>query len=281
SLRMATLSADDKATAINLMPSIENVALVKLSVNSSSSVNVTLNFTTIPDFAGKSMILRDSYLNHETIIHTDNHTYNFDIDKGIAATYGDERLSLVFVPSAVLPVIFSDVTVELKNQGAELKWSVASEQTNSRYEIHRSKDGVIFETVAVVKGSAGQAGLNTYVYLDQHPFDGTNYYRVKEIDADGKYVYSQIVSLDFSALAEENLVVYPNPADKFVSIKGYFQENTTVTIIDVSGKIVKYINFSPYDSLGIDVSDLKSGVYIIEVRKVDNKLIKSSKFIKK
>ncbi|MEJ7684952.1 MAG: hypothetical protein WKG06_45325 [Segetibacter sp.] len=97
------------------------------------------------------------------------------------------------------------------NNTVNLQWSAANEIDSLHYEIERSIDGVNFSFLGRVNAGNNPDSLQQYVFNDDKPYQGVNYYRLKQIDKDGRFNYSKIVnvSLDKTGVL---YVMFPNPA---------------------------------------------------------------------
>jgi hypothetical protein len=109
-----------------------------------------------------------------------------------------------------LPVKFGDIKGYTKGKGVQLEWNVYSEINVVQYEIERASDGVSFNTVGHVTAS-GQDGELFYSWYDATPSAGNNYYRIRNVDIDGKSSYSSIVRVSLSN-QQAGFSIYPNPA---------------------------------------------------------------------
>ncbi|MEP6677261.1 MAG: hypothetical protein ABJA78_19020, partial [Ferruginibacter sp.] len=94
----------------------------------------------------------------------------------------------------------------------KLDWSTASEYNNRWFVIERSADGVNFTAIDSVAGKMNYALRSDYSVLDKHPFDGSNYYRLKQVDADGHFTYSKVLYVNLRKAAVNYLSIYPDPA---------------------------------------------------------------------
>lgn len=108
-----------------------------------------------------------------------------------------------------LPVNLVEFTGTKKDLTVELGWTTVTEDNFSHYELERSTDGTRFTTLALVfaKGEV----RNNYQYVDRHPYMGINYYRLKMIDKNGQFKYSQVVTASFDQKLPADVVVAPNP----------------------------------------------------------------------
>lgn len=128
----------------------------------------------------------------------------------------------------------------MKNAYVELNWSTASEKNNDYFTIEKTADGIAFETVAIVRGAGNSACVKHYKVMDEHPFKNVFYYRLKQTDFDGSFVFSPFVEVN-NSLSDRNVTsVYPNPSDgNFnISVQGNKSEVIVVLITDFSGKIM-------------------------------------------
>src|SRR5690606_8997339 len=137
-----------------------------------------------------------------------------------------------------LPVELEKFTANVFGKDkVKLEWHTLSEINNSHFEIERSRNGMYFMRIAEIKAASNATEEHFYHYVDEKPLEDTNYYRLKQVDYDGKFEYSQIrsVSLNFSNF---NFKVFPNP----VRQKEVFIEYSTtpdeflIEIFDSRGK---------------------------------------------
>lgn len=123
----------------------------------------------------------------------------------------------------------------------DLNWATASETNNDYFTIEKTRDGVSFETVAVLYGVADSRAQKDYYQIDTNPYSGLSYYRLKQTDFDGKYTYSALVSIENSNTENNLLNVFPNPSSNgiiSITIQGNKSEQVTVRLIDLLGKVV-------------------------------------------
>ena len=121
-----------------------------------------------------------------------------------------------FVVSAIgLPVVLSSFTATLTSEHVvQLNWSTASEKDNDYFTLERSADGRTFTELTRVKGAGNSNNLLKYSHVDQHPFSGYTYYRVKQTDYNGQSETFKTVSVKINQTELSNIKVYPNPFSK-------------------------------------------------------------------
>ena len=154
------------------------------------------------------------------------------------------------------------------NHTADLHWATASETNNSHFEIERSYDGRTFETVGNVTGNGTTSQLIDYNYTDETiaKSQNTAYYRLKQVDYDGAYEYSDVRVVRFDGNAEVfEIAAYPNPFNNEVTIRVNAKEPYTIQVTDINGVVVLSVDHTESRTHRLDVSEYTAGVYIIEV----------------
>jgi hypothetical protein len=238
-----------------------------------------------------------------------------DIDKGLACTvdYGGNfygtgyfRLTADFgstnLISAGLDEIFITrignfpIPVELVSFNAfvgsgvvNLNWKTATELNNRGFEIERSEDKINFTSIGFIEGVGTTTDPVEYSFIDNAPLNGTNYYRLKQIDYNGQIEYSNIIEVDFgipvSFIVSDN---YPNPFNPVTNIRIDLpvESNVTIKFYNSVGEVVKTINSNGLTSgstvFQIDGSNLASGIYYysVQLNGLDgSSFIKTSKMV--
>ncbi|MFM9910749.1 MAG: T9SS type A sorting domain-containing protein, partial [Chitinophagaceae bacterium] len=167
-------------------------------------------------------------------------------------------------------------TVEKKNQAALLNWQTAAEQNNDRFEIERSSNGIQFITIGIVKSVSSLFGAG-YSFEDTRPLVGINYYRLKQVDMDGKFIYSRVVQLNF--VINSNIKFFPNPAKNTLYINMPFPEIIqSAIILDFTGRIVQRSVTQNSSSISLPIQQLEAGTYGIYLETSKGKY--NIKFIK-
>ena len=155
-----------------------------------------------------------------------------------------------------------------------LKWSTASETNNDYFQVERSADGIVFTPILNVNGAGSSTKTLTYSTSDNEPLAGISYYRLKQVDYDGQFSYSEIVSVEIHNLNEDfKFNAFPNPSngsDLKFNLKAKRGETIDLVINDMSGKENFHKQFNVEDDREtLYVLDqnliLKPGVYFISV----------------
>lgn len=129
-----------------------------------------------------------------------------------AAGVGSVTGSVTILCLASLPVELINFKALIRdNQTVDLLWSTASEKNNLGYDVERSADNQNWKTLGFVPGNGTTTEHHEYVFTDEKPFSGVNYYRLKQQDYDGKSEYSPIVVADVR-MNGLDFDIFPNPS---------------------------------------------------------------------
>lgn len=132
-----------------------------------------------------------------------------------------------------LPVDMVSFVAEKVNQSVQLRWHVANELNTSHYDVEQSLDGTKFTKAGTVLARSGN-GSNTYEFTDVNPSkQKNNFYRIKQVDKDGKFTYSVIRLVKFKS--ETLITVTPNPASNFIKVYTT-QSPLSVHLFDAGGR---------------------------------------------
>jgi Secretion system C-terminal sorting domain len=180
-------------------------------------------------------------------------------------SYGRGMWERAMAPTSTLPAKLKDFSGQRVNGIDELKWTVTLEHNVDRYEIEYSKDGMQFNTVGTQKatGLSGNEKLYAYQYRTDH--SAIAYYRLKIIDLDGSYEYSEIVVIN-PDVKRSDIYVYPNPTSGIFKFHIPTVGSTMVNyrIYNEIGKLVSTKTISLLSGMheyGGDISGLPPGTY--------------------
>jgi hypothetical protein len=200
--------------------------------------------------------------------------YTYDVYE-----YNGKYMHIKFTPgssnNSATPVKLTLFTAAAKGSDVLLNWTTASETNNKGFEIERSVDGRTFEKINFVKGANNSVTVINYSLTDAKAFavrqNNVLYYRLKQIDFDGKYSYSNIVRVSKNAEAINGISVLPNPyaTEYNVSFTANTEGTAMIEMIDVQGKVVATQNVSVVSGANVlpmqSASALSVGVYFVKV----------------
>ncbi|QRR02387.1 T9SS type A sorting domain-containing protein [Dyadobacter sandarakinus] len=165
-----------------------------------------------------------------------------------------------------LPVTLITFAGHTEGNMAELSWATTSETQSSFFEIQQSTDGKSWNKLGIVNAKGESNSLVSYQYAHARIAAGSkNLYRLRIVDADGKFTYSKIISLTFGEV--ERVSIYPNPTSEILSFQGSDWKQVRKVELINSRSAVVYSSAKPVRS--IDVSRLQPGLYFARVVRKD------------
>jgi len=191
------------------------------------------------DYDGASGICSDPYNN---VYITGSFVSNIEFGNIILNSTGgsDFFMAKLGFSLAPLPLTWGSFTAEKIDKSVLLKWNTLQETNTSHFVIERGGTGNTFLQIGTVKAAGNGSSSNSYQFSDAFPLEGTNFYRLKQVDIDGKYEYSKICSVNFNNVYS-TAWVFPNPVYQSAIISYSIQQDSKVSIkiYDVNGRQVK------------------------------------------
>ncbi len=170
----------------------------------------------------------------------------------------------------VTPVTLLDFYAQQIEEGIELIWHTATEIDNEKFVIERSADGIAFSAIDEVPGNGDSEDIIEYRFVDSEPLNGTNYYRLKQMDFDGDFEYSPIVLAE-AQVEEHEWVVYPNPfSDRlYIGLKEA-EVPANIKLTSMNGQVILSETVVS-DSRFIQFENIQAptGLYILEIQQGD------------
>ena len=178
-----------------------------------------------------------------------------------------------FSATTSLPVEWSYVEVQTKFEDNYINWGTEIEVNNSHFEIEHSVNGSDFIYIGQRKGAGESRIPLDYEFIHENVGVGNHYYRVKQVDYDGRSTYSETLS---TFVNPESVEIYPNTIeDGFLRIYNG-ESDAKVMIYSLDGNQVKSTGYSSI----IDISSLQSGMYIIQYLDTNGQNVTSTKVFK-
>ena len=235
------------------------------------------NGSTFPDPSGASMVLKDLTAdnnvgsNWTTSTQREGSYDGSGSDKGSPGALGSD---------AVLPVELQSFVAKTNGNSVVLNWQTTTEVNNYGFEIQRSTEKATWNKIGFVEGNGTSNSPKEYSFTDVVSQSGKYSYRLKQIDIDGSYKYSNVVEVNVGSPEKFELGQnYPNPFNPTTTIEysipnvGASEQNVQLKIYDVLGrKVATLINQkqSPGNyKVKFDASKLNSGVYFYTLRTGD------------
>lgn len=190
---------------------------------------------------------------------------NGTIDSVIPVTVANSPAVANFgLGNTATPVTLMGFEVHKKANTALLAWATATEEQNRGFNVERSGDGRTWSNIGFVT-SLSENGKSTlkleYDYTDNNPLNGRNYYRLKQVDHNGSYAYSDVRMLTFDK--GTTIDIYPNPATSAINLSG-LSGNEHIYLFDVSGRVVKHLK-ADNAMVQIPLNNLDEGMYQVKI----------------
>lgn len=182
----------------------------------------------------------------------------------------DKNNNVVRLLTSILsfPVTLSSFTAILADKNSvNLKWTTKQEINSNRFIIQRSINGVDFTNIGNVKAIGNSSSATNYNFTDNNIMNLTVqkiYYRLQQIDNDGKWKYSDVQVVNIKS-AVNKISVYPNPVSDVLHVNG--NDIASITLYDVNGRLAMLFNKFPNNT--INTALLSDGMYILVANKTD------------
>lgn len=174
-----------------------------------------------------------------------------------------------------LPIALLEFNAKPEGTVVRVEWATASERDNALFTVERSRDGVVFETVAHVPGAGTSNTLQNYTEIDPSPLAGLSYYRLRQTDVDGTSTVSNLVAVMFGALSERPLVVFGDGTN-WTAVHG-FAAGSTYEIVDMTGRRILGGNTLMDGRTDFYGLLLSRGAYVFRI--TDGERVESQRFV--
>lgn len=176
----------------------------------------------------------------------------------------------------VLPIELLSLVALPKGDKVQLEWTTATENNSGYFEVQHSTEISRFEKIGTVEAAGYSQKELAYDFLHHQPMEGLNYYRLKQFDRDGKFVFSSIVSVEFKK--DETLAdiqVYPNPTKDVVYLDLPNQMDFEISVFDNLGQLLRtFVNKNE-----INLQDFPAGTYFFKIESKANQAVKIEKVV--
>ena len=183
---------------------------------------------------------------------------------------GEDLAYTTATVNCVLPVSLASFNAQKIGDDIQITWESVIENNFANYSVEHARNAIDFNEVA---NQPGTGNGSRYKFLHTSPAQGLNYYRLKMVDLDGSYVYSDVKVVDFSSDRSKQLNVYPNPFSQVFTIEN-LQTPSDITVFDLTGKLIHKMSVSDSHVL-MDLSQHPSGIYSVNIKdKLDTKVFR-------
>jgi Secretion system C-terminal sorting domain len=188
----------------------------------------------------------------------------FTAPTNLTSTSGGNANSFAVTGPITLPVKLSSFSSSIQNQAAFLKWTTESEVNFDYFSVEKRDQNSEFREIGRVAAKGGN-GKSLYSFSDKNISFETSYYRLKMVDKDGTFEYSDVIDEALTSL-NQALSIWPNPAVN-QNAKVAFKElsiASTLKVIDLSGRVVINQQLKKGTSnIDLDLSKLNNGQYVL------------------
>ena len=161
--------------------------------------------------------------------------------------------------SSPLPIELVRFDAKPATNGVAIEWATASEHNNAGFEVQRSADLVVWESVSEVDGVGDGQLMNTYGTRDPSPLEGVSYYRLKQIDHDGTEAISEVRSVTYTP-DRNTLLVWPNPASDQLTIR-LDESDPSAQIFNALGQSMAIAQERIGSTVDLNIASLPAGSY--------------------
>ncbi len=177
-----------------------------------------------------------------------------------------------------LPIVLTDFNATKIKNDVELNWTTSSEINNRGFDIERSVDGKTFEKINFVKGKGNAVSVNSYQFTDHGVLSSANsnqstiYYRLKQIDFNGKFSFSKIVEVNLKNAVSNSITVFPNPFNSTINVNVFTETSQAfeICVTDLQGRNIATLNRTADKGLNTlqldELSLFKQGIYFIQIK---------------
>ena len=196
---------------------------------------------------------------------------NVDLNSGDFFTMGSNN---VLTP---LPIKLLNFEAKMVSEQAQLTWTTLTEINNAFFTVEKSRDAIFFEEVTTVEGAGNSNVIRKYETLDQQPYRGTSYYRLKQTDWNGDFEYSKLVALNNEP--PRKVRMFPNPVKGTVFIElDYAYEGPVFLSINkaIGGEVFsqkRMVKDQQLLTLKLP-QDLPSGMYLVQISTLSDRFTK-------
>jgi hypothetical protein len=218
---------------------------------------------------GVVITVTDPDPNNESLPSNENAAqFNWEYIGNGTAPYGQPVELVCSNINCALPLTLLAFQGAAEETGNLLEWQTTSEVNVKGFFVQQSPDGLAWKDLGFIESQGIGAGVNHYSYLDNEPLSRITYYRIRQVDEDGRAWHSKLISIRNNQVSNRfDLMIFPNPVTEGqlrVSASSGFTQGTVVRLLDCLGHIELESLMDP-SGITFDVSGLPSGVYLIWV----------------
>ena len=202
-----------------------------------------------------------------------NSAYPYVVGPTFYGVYANRKVTsiseavTIYLP-IVLPIKLLNFDGKINNNNAVLNWETSNEINSSHFIIERSSDGINFQNAGTVAASGNSSQNVAYNFTDKNIPAGRLYYRLKKLDREGSFEYSNTISFRNNQNVFE-FNVLPNPATDLIAVqyKGLLTEDTDVKLYNMNGKLMQQTKINKGQTIAyFNIESLYAGSYVLKIQ---------------
>ncbi len=215
----------------------------------------------------------------DPVTPADTGMYKIDITSSVNGCVDHSSQSLRLSFCFIIPVKLINFSGVSNSDFVSLNWETTNEINSSYFIVEKSVDGITYSPVVTI--NAARLNFNSYQVKDMEPFLGNSFYRLKNVDIDGSYTYSKVISIHRNK--EANIFINPNPVINTLKLEWYSNVagNVMICITDVTGRVLITKQATATKGMNnrlLHIESLAAGTYILLLK--ENSEVRNVKFVK-
>ena len=175
-----------------------------------------------------------------------------------------------------LPVKFVGFNVARQNNNVLVQWTTAEEMNSRYFEVQRSENGIDWTTISNITAAGNTSANHSYSYTDKNIISKLAYYRIRQVDMDGKFSLTPVRMIKNEAAVAEVKITAASSNSIYIHFSGQVKGNVVILLTTSNGQVVSQKTFdSPIGQVIIPVQNSNKGIYIVTV--TDGQELKFSK----
>lgn len=180
-------------------------------------------------------------------------------------------------PFRIMPVDWLSFNGKIERESTILEWSTAKERDSHFFIVQRSENSSKWVNLGKVMAQGNADQISNYKFIDESPLAGSNYYRLHQMDLDGKGDFSKVIRVNFNP--KWSIRTYPNPFKNEIIIDIKDLNGVVVTLMDMNGAIIQMIDEEQsLNRIRLKTDHLLKGIYFLRIQSesqsIVNKLVK-------
>ena len=202
------------------------------------------------------------------------HSFNGKMDDVRIYNYSlsQAEIQAIFAATPLAVEWLNPLTARKQHGNVLLQWTVAQQVNNDKFIVEHSIDGIHFQTIQTIPADSDWVLPKSFSIVHTSPKNGNNYYRIKQVDYDGKFDYSNVALVRFEG---KDLFIYPNPATQEIHLQTKKEVTRQIEIFNTTGQLVKTLS---QKGTTVPIDDLPEGIYWIQITEDNQRFL--NKFIR-